>query len=98
MSKKATQYKARRSPKADDRSALNEVEKEEKETMRTNIVMETPLVYAAQKITGIKTKAGVVHHALKELVRRERMKKLLELHGKVAWDGDLDEMRRTREF
>ncbi|HRJ09142.1 MAG TPA: type II toxin-antitoxin system VapB family antitoxin [Prosthecobacter sp.] len=102
MSKRASKYKAKRSPDADHWIAMNEAEakaeKEDKETMRTNIIMETPLVYAAQEITGIKTKAGVVHHALKELVRRERMKQLLALRGKVAWDGDLDEMRRTREF
>lgn len=72
--------------------------KEEPETSRTNIIMETPLVSAAQEITGIKTKAGVVHYALKEVVRRAKMKELLSLHGKVAWEGDLDEMRMSREF
>lgn len=71
---------------------------EEPETSRTNIVMETPLVHAAQEITGIKTKAGVVHYALKEVVRRSKIKELLSLHGKVEWDGDLSEMRKTREF
>ncbi len=71
---------------------------EESETVRTNIIMETPLVYAAQEITGIKTKAGVVHYALKEVVRRSKMKELLAMRGKVAWDGDLEEMRKTREF
>ena len=70
----------------------------EPETARTNIVMETPLVHAAQEITGIKTKAGVVHYALKEVVRRSKMKDLLSLHGKVEWDGDLNETRKTREF
>lgn len=71
---------------------------EEPETSRTNIIMDTALVYAAQEITGIKTKAGVVHHALKEVVRRSKMKDLLSLHGKVEWDGDLNETRKTREF
>jgi Arc/MetJ family transcription regulator len=71
---------------------------EEPETSRTNIVMEIPLVYAAQEITGIKTKAGVVHYALKEVVRRSKMKELLSLHGKVEWDGDLNETRKNREF
>lgn len=67
-------------------------------TTRTNIVMEEPLVCAAQKITGIKTKAGVVHYALREVVRRARMKELLELQGKVDWEGDLNAMRETRTF
>lgn len=72
--------------------------RKETETTRTNIVMETPLVSAAQEITGIRTKAGVVHYALKEVVRRSKMKELLSLHGKVAWHGDLNESRKTREF
>lgn len=73
-------------------------EGEKGETVRTNIVMEEPLVSAAQKITGIKTKAGVVHYALREVVRRSKMKELLELQGKVNWEGDLDAMRETRTF
>ncbi|WP_345734607.1 type II toxin-antitoxin system VapB family antitoxin [Prosthecobacter algae] len=82
----------KRSPKDDSEPH------EEIETTRTNIVMETPLVSAAQEITGIKTKAGVVHYALKEVVRRSKMKELLSLHGKVTWSGDLNETRKTREF
>ena len=82
----------KRSPKGDSEPH------EEPETTRTNIVMEAPLVSAAQEITGIKTKAGVVHYALKEVVRRSKMKELLSLHGKVTWSGDLNETRKTREF
>ena len=47
---------------------------------------------------GIKTKAGVVHFALREVVRRAKMKELLELQGKVDWEGDLNAMRETRTF
>ena len=55
---------------------------------RTNIIMEEPLLAEAQAITGIKTKTGVVHHALRELVRRQKMKEVLEMRGKVEfWDG-----------
>lgn len=78
-------------------AAFNEEERKGP-TTRTNIVMEEPLVAAAQKITGIRTKAGVVHYALREVVRRSKMKELLELQGKVAWEGDLDAMRKTRTF
>jgi Arc/MetJ family transcription regulator len=67
-----------------------------KGTVRTNIVMEEPLVYAAQKATGIKTKTGVVHHALRELVRRSKRREMLKLRGKIHWEGNLDEMRRSR--
>ncbi len=65
-------------------------------TVRTNIVMEEPLVYAAQKATGIKTKTGVVHFALREVVRRQQMKNLIELRGKVKfWDGYVAEHTKS---
>ena len=60
----------------------------EAESVRTNIVMEEPLVTEAQAITGIKTKTGVVHYALREVVRRQKMKDALKMRGKVKfWDG-----------
>lgn len=68
----------------------------ETESVRTNIVMEEPLVAEAQAITGIKTKSGVVHYALREVIRRARQKELLKLQGKVAWEGDLDTLRQSR--
>src|SRR3954467_13401083 len=63
--------------------------------VRTNIVMEEPLVMEAQAVTGIKTKTGVVHYALREVVRRARQKEMLALRGKVHWEGDLNEMRKS---
>jgi Arc/MetJ family transcription regulator len=69
-------------------ATFNSEERTRGETMRTNIVMEEALVDEAQRITGIKTKAGVVHHALREVVRRSKMKELLGLQGKVEfWPG-----------
>lgn len=68
----------------------------EGEHVRTNIIMEEPLVAEAQAITGIRTKSGVVHYALREVVRRARQKELLKLQGKIVWEGDLDALRRTR--
>jgi len=52
--------------------------------MRTNIVLEEALVAEAQAITGIHTKTGVVHHALREVVRRSRQKEILSMRGKVG--------------
>lgn len=68
----------------------------ETESVRTNIIMEEPLVAEAQAITGIKTKSGVVHYALREVVRRARQKELLKLQGKIVWEGDLDSIRQSR--
>ena len=88
MKKKApapVNYKTKRKTRDWEPSGATE---EEPETMRTNIVMETPLVNEAQAITGIKTKTGVIHYALNEIVRRKKMKEILEFQGKVDfWDG-----------
>lgn len=82
---KKTTYKVRRKIPDFTHSATTH---EEPGTMRTNIVMETPLVNEAQAITGIKTKTGVIHYALKEIVRRKKMKDILAFQGKVElWDG-----------
>ena len=63
---------------------------------RTNIVMDEGLVRQGLKATGIKTRRALVHHALSELVRREKQKGWLALEGKIRWEGNLDEMRRSR--
>lgn len=65
---------------------------------RTNIVLDSQLVEEGLRITGLKTKRNLVDHALRELLRHEKQAKLLELRGKVDWEGDLDEMRTGRGF
>jgi Arc/MetJ family transcription regulator len=63
---------------------------------RTNIVMDESLVRQGLKVTGIKTRRALVHHALQELVRREKQMGVLALEGKVRWSGNLSAMRRAR--
>jgi Arc/MetJ family transcription regulator len=63
---------------------------------RTNIVLDEDLVRQGLKATGLKTRRALVHHALQELVRREKQLGLLTLKGKVRWTGDLNAMRRSR--
>jgi Arc/MetJ family transcription regulator len=63
---------------------------------RTNIEIDEDLVNEAMKLTRRKTIKDVVNYALEELVRRRRRKKLLNLEGKVKWDGSLAEMRKSR--
>ena len=65
---------------------------------RTNIVLDNQLVESGLKLTGLKTKRQLVDHALRELLRHEKQAKLLELQGKVEWEGDLDRMRTGRAF
>jgi Arc/MetJ family transcription regulator len=64
--------------------------------MRTNIVLNKELVDKGMVYTGIKTKKELVEYALSELVRRKEQKEILKLSGKLKWEGDLDEMRRSR--
>ena len=65
---------------------------------RTNIVLDSQLVEEGLKVTGLKTKRSLVDHALRELLRREKQARLLELRGKIEWEGDLAEMRAGRTF
>jgi len=63
---------------------------------RTNIDLADDLVEEGLSLTRLKTKKELVNYALKELVSRERRKGILELEGKVEWEGDLNEMRKSR--
>ena len=65
---------------------------------RTNIVIEEELVEAGMKATGIKTRRALVDFALRDLLRRENQRKILELKGKIHWEGNVASMRRKREF
>ena len=60
---------------------------------RTNIDLDDRALKEAMKQTRIKTKREVVNFALVELVKRGRRKRMLDLEGKVRWEGDLDRMR-----
>ena len=63
---------------------------------RTNIVLDDKLVDKCMKTTGIKTQRALIDHALRELLRHESQTKILELKGKIKWDGDLNEWRKGR--
>ncbi len=64
--------------------------------LRTNIELDEKLLEEAMKLTHKKTRKELVNFALKELACRIRRKKLLELEGKVKWNGSLGEMRKSR--
>ena len=65
----------------------------QQQTMRTNIVLDTRLIQAGLKMTGLKTRRELVDFALRELVRHQQQKKLIDLKGSIQWEGDLDAMR-----
>ncbi|MBV9930589.1 MAG: type II toxin-antitoxin system VapB family antitoxin [Alphaproteobacteria bacterium] len=64
--------------------------------MRTNIEIDDELMHAALKATGASTKRAAVEQALRTVVRLGAQTKLRELRGAIAWEGDLDRMRRDR--
>jgi Arc/MetJ family transcription regulator len=63
---------------------------------RTNVVLDDRLVETAMKATGIKTKRALIEYALRELVRLEDQKGVLDLKGTVKWEGDLASWRKGR--
>jgi Arc/MetJ family transcription regulator len=63
---------------------------------RTNVVLDDRLVDDCQKTTGLKTRRALIDHALQELLRHERQKKVLELKGTVRWEGHLARWRKRR--
>ncbi len=63
---------------------------------RTNVVLDDDLVAKCQTATGIKTRRELIDYALRELLRYESQSKILELKGKVHWEGDLSILRRGR--
>ena len=64
--------------------------------MRTNIVLEDKLIERAQKLTGIKTKREVVHEALRLLILLKEQAGVRTMRGKLPWDGNLNDQRRSR--
>lgn len=64
--------------------------------MRTNVVIDDELMAEAMKASGLPTKRATIEAALRLLIQREQQKGILELFGKLHWEGDLAEMRRDR--
>ena len=65
-------------------------------TVRTNVVLDQDLVERALATTGLRTRRELIDHALRELLRHRDQRRVLELKGRVDWQGDLDEMRAGR--
>ena len=64
--------------------------------MRTNIVIDDKLMREALRASGLKTKREVVEEGLRTLLRLRRQEEIRSFRGKLAWKGDLDEMRTDR--
>jgi Arc/MetJ family transcription regulator len=64
--------------------------------MRTNIEIEDAFLSEAMPITGLPTKRATVEEGLRLLVRIRRQGEAFAGLWGLGWEGDLDEMRRSR--
>ncbi len=64
--------------------------------MRTNIVIDDRLIERALRATGLKTKRAAVEAGLQLLIDVKGQAGIRRLRGKVAWEGNLSEMRAGR--
>ena len=64
--------------------------------MRTNIEIDDELMAAAMRISGLRTKRAAVEEGLKLLIAVRQEREVDGLFGKLKWEGDLDEARRSR--
>ncbi len=63
--------------------------------MRTNIVIDDALMKEAIRLTGLKTKKETVELGLRTLVQIKRQERIRRYKGKLKWEGDLDQMRKS---
>jgi Arc/MetJ family transcription regulator len=75
---------------------INTHQHEERDIMRTNIVIDDKLMNEAMKLTRLKTKKAVVETGLKLLIRLGKQERIKSLRGELKWEGDLEEMRSDR--
>jgi Arc/MetJ family transcription regulator len=64
--------------------------------MRTNVVLDEDLIERAKRLTGIKTKRGVIQEALRTLIQLREQAEVRALRGKLHWEGDLAQLRESR--
>jgi hypothetical protein len=62
--------------------------------MRTTLDLPEALIEEARTAAGLESKTDTIILALRELIRRRRLKELKDLLGRVQLDVDLTESRR----
>ncbi len=65
--------------------------------MRTTINVDEEIFRDLMSFTNAKTKTEAVNHAIVEWVRRKRIDRFRARRGKIAWEGDLTEMRAMED-
>jgi Arc/MetJ family transcription regulator len=64
--------------------------------MRTHIELDGDVMDQVMDLGQFTSKKAAVNTALAELAQSLKRKQLLALRGKVAWQGNLDELRSPR--
>jgi Arc/MetJ family transcription regulator len=64
--------------------------------VRTNIEIDDDLMQQAMRRTGAPTKKATVEEALRLLVKTHEQTSIRRWRGKVKWEGNLKELRRSR--
>lgn len=62
--------------------------------MRTTLNIDDEALQAAMSFSEGRTKTEVINEALRRFVRAKRRRRLLQLQGKIDWDGDVDALRK----
>ncbi len=62
---------------------------------RTNIEIDLNLVKEVMEKYRLKTIKEAVNFSLERTIESKKRKNLLQLKGKVKWEGNLDEMRQS---
>ena len=62
--------------------------------MRTTLNIDDDALHAAMKFARGRTKTEVINEALRRFVRAKRRRQLLQLQGKIEWEGDIDALRK----
>jgi Arc/MetJ family transcription regulator len=63
--------------------------------MRTNIEIDDKLMQEAMRSARTRTKRATVEQGLRMLIRLKRQEGIRKFRGKVRWEGNLEESRRS---
>jgi Arc/MetJ family transcription regulator len=63
--------------------------------MRTNIEIDDQLMKRAMRSAKTRTKRATVEEGLRLLIRLKRQQGIRRFRGKVRWQGNLEESRRS---
>jgi len=64
--------------------------------MRTHVDLDEALLDQVVELGHFPTKKAAIQAALVEFVKTLKRRQLLALRGQVPWQGDLDQLRSTR--